>query len=110
MQQIDIDDALHFDLPEEKERIRLLQMYYKEYLEKMKSIETYQDILEGLNQYGTLTEGMSGREIAKMMLYLQSIVYAQDEVQVSKALVDRVIKEKVEEHERKVALRTYREQ
>ncbi|KAJ0410883.1 hypothetical protein ATCC90586_004404 [Pythium insidiosum] len=62
-----------------------------------------------LPQYGDLTEGMSGREIAKMMLYLQSIVFAQQDVRVTRALLDRVIREKVDEHRRKLALRSYNE-
>ncbi|KAE8983608.1 hypothetical protein PR002_g23201 [Phytophthora rubi] len=56
-----------------------------------------------------MTTGMSGREIAKMMLYMQSIVYAQDEVVVTQKLVDRVVKEKVDEHKRKLELKNYNE-
>ncbi|KAE9296750.1 hypothetical protein PF008_g23920, partial [Phytophthora fragariae] len=62
-----------------------------------------------MTQYGEMTTGMSGREIAKMMLYMQSIVYAQDEVVVTQKLVDRVVNEKVDEHKRKLELKNYNE-
>ncbi|GLD97775.1 hypothetical protein PINS_up006472 [Pythium insidiosum] len=73
------------------------------------STRSSSSLLALLPQYGELTEGMSGREIAKMMLYLQSIVFAQQDVRVTRALLDRVIREKVDEHQRKLALRSYNE-
>ncbi|TYZ66526.1 hypothetical protein PybrP1_010190 [[Pythium] brassicae (nom. inval.)] len=124
-----IDDTLHFNLPEESERVRLLQMYFAEYVGHMEATSngcngskkspakpgekaTSVHPLSGraaMKQYGGMTEGMSGREIAKMMLYLQSIVYAQDEVAVTPQLVDRVVREKVDEHKRKLELKRYKE-
>ncbi|KAF4315262.1 hypothetical protein BBO99_00008454 [Phytophthora kernoviae] len=121
-----IDDALHFDLPESKERVRLLQMYFNEYVVHLtvpaSSISTTDkmgskaavSVLPPVDanvmiQYGEMTRGMSGREIAKMMLYMQSIVYAQDEVVVTPKLVDRVVNEKVDEHKRKLELKSYGE-
>jgi ATPase family AAA domain-containing protein 3A/B len=148
-----IDDTLHFDLPEAHERVRLLEMYFDEYVGSLAgtsdSTSTVSDATKkgrsfvadvtarvlgssdsgdevrptdvtrlaspvkasGLDAkktmaaYGELTTGMSGREIAKMMLYLQSVVYAQDELHVSPALVDRVVREKVDEHRRKIELK-----
>ncbi|KAG1705570.1 hypothetical protein DVH05_003257 [Phytophthora capsici] len=118
-----IDDALHFDLPEAKERVRLLQMYFNEYVAHLavppvstsltgkldKASVSTLPVLDArvMTQYGDMTVGMSGREIAKMMLYMQSIVYAQDEVVVTQKLVDRVVKEKVDEHKRKQELKNY---
>ncbi|RLN53925.1 hypothetical protein BBJ29_007807 [Phytophthora kernoviae] len=121
-----IDDALHFDLPESKERVRLLQMYFNEYVAHLtvpaSSISTTDkmgskaavSVLPPVDanvmiQYGEMTRGMSGREIAKMMLYMQSIVYAQDEVVVTPKLVDRVVNEKVDEHKRKLEFKSYGE-
>lgn len=121
-----IDDTLHFDLPEESERVRLLHMYFNEYVGHMVLIPTKSSDKEmhggnksaasvnplsafAMKQYGAITEGMSGREIAKMMLYLQSIVYAQDEVVVTPKLVDRVVHEKVDEHRRKLELKNYKD-
>ncbi|KAE8961488.1 hypothetical protein PR003_g31086, partial [Phytophthora rubi] len=103
-----IDDTLHFDLPETKERVRLLQMYFDEYVAPLAappaatslkgktdkaSVSVLPPVLGAsvMTQYGEMTTGMSGREIAKMMLYMQSIVYAQDEVVVTQKLVDRVV-------------------
>jgi len=101
-----IDDALHFDLPEKNERIRLMKMYYSEFVGKMKDATLFE---ESLVKYGAKTGGMSGREIAKMMLYMQNVVYAQDEVVVSQKLIDRVICEKIDEHKRKLELKKYKE-
>ncbi|RLN72313.1 hypothetical protein BBJ28_00020440 [Nothophytophthora sp. Chile5] len=125
-----IDDTLHFDLPEAKERVRLLQMYFNEYVAHLTAPPAPAAAKEAgsfakpdskaavgalpvladaaiMAQYGELTRGMSGREIAKMMLYLQSIVYAQDEVVVTPKLVNRVVNEKVDEHKRKLDLKNY---
>uniref|UniRef100_K3WQW0 AAA+ ATPase domain-containing protein n=1 Tax=Globisporangium ultimum (strain ATCC 200006 / CBS 805.95 / DAOM BR144) TaxID=431595 RepID=K3WQW0_GLOUD len=115
-----IDDTLHFNLPEESERVRLLQMYFDEYVGHMTAPagsakgDKQSNSVNPLNatamkQYGAMTEGMSGREIAKMMLYLQSIVYAQDEVVVMPKLIDRVVREKVDEHKRKLELKNYKD-
>ncbi|KAG7382028.1 ATPase AAA domaincontaining protein [Phytophthora pseudosyringae] len=120
-----IDDTLHFDLPEAKERVRLLQMYFNEYVAHLAgppasastgkpdkaAVSALPPVLDAsvMAQYGEMTTGMSGREIAKMMLYMQSIVYAQDEVVVTPKLVDRVVNEKVDEHKRKLELKNYNE-
>ncbi|GMF49227.1 unnamed protein product [Phytophthora fragariaefolia] len=123
-----IDDTLHFDLPEANERVRLLQMYFNEYVAPLAasptatkpsltgklgkaSVRVLPPVIDPsvMTQYGEMTMGMSGREIAKMMLYMQSIVYAQDEVVVTPKLVDRVVKEKVDEHKRKLELKNYKE-
>lgn len=112
-----IDDTLHFDLPETAERVRLLEMYFDEYVAPLaatkdsgaKAVEvqptTQWVTRDVMKQYGAATTGMSGREIAKMLLYLQSVAYAQDELVVSAALVDRVVREKVGEHQRKLELK-----
>lgn len=125
-----IDDTLHFNLPEESERVRLLQMYFSEYVGHMEAVGASNGSKKksspakpganatsvhplcssaAMKQFGGMTEGMSGREIAKMMLYLQSIVYAQDEVVVTPQLVDRVVREKVDEHKRKLELKRYKD-
>ncbi|OQR85482.1 hypothetical protein ACHHYP_11778 [Achlya hypogyna] len=104
-----IDDALHFDLPEAKERVRLLQLYFTEFVGSLPGGDG-KDCKAVLDKSGPATAGMSGREINKMMLYLQNMAYGQDEVGVNAKLVQRVINEKVEEHARKVALKTYKEQ
>ncbi|TMW61637.1 hypothetical protein Poli38472_010700 [Pythium oligandrum] len=123
-----IDDTLHFDLPEKTERVRLLEMYFNEYVGHLVGGDTSKKtkhkhdsaavaavekenlaLVASMSAYGDLTDGMSGREIAKMMLYLQSIVYAQDDVRVTQTLVRRVVHEKVDEHQRKLALRQYNE-
>lgn len=135
-----IDDTLHFDLPELSERVRLLEMYFNEYVGHLlgsddgepdgtskasnkptkrspevaakgtTSRSTSRRVDSSImQQYGERTEGMSGREIAKMLLYMQSIVYAQDEMVVTPQLVARVVDEKIEEHKRKHDLRNYKD-
>lgn len=101
-----IDDTLHFDLPKEDERVRLLDMYYGEFVGSMPNAAA---VRGKIKQFGKHTTGMSGREIAKMMLYLQSIVYAQEDVRVTSELLDRVVREKVDEHKRKEQLKNYKD-
>lgn len=138
-----IDDTLHFDLPELSERVRLLEMYFNEYVSHLlgsddgelvktndssktnkKTTKRSPEVAAKgatsgstsrrvdssiMQQYGARTEGMSGREIAKMLLYMQSIVYAQDKMVVTPQLVERVVNEKIEEHKRKQDLRNYKD-
>lgn len=133
-----IDDTLHFDLPELSERVRLLEMYFNEYVGHLLGSDDGEPVKSNgktiskttkrspevaakgttsgrrvdssiMQQYGKCTEGMSGREIAKMLLYMQSIVYAQDEMVVTPQLVARVVDEKIEEHKRKQDLRNYKD-
>ncbi|ETW04491.1 hypothetical protein H310_04754 [Aphanomyces invadans] len=103
-----IDDALHFNLPEAAERLRLMRQYYHECVAKLPGgddpkCETI------LDKYDKATDGMSGREIAKMMLYMQNMAYAQDTVGVDAALVERVIQDKMDEHKRKASLKAYKD-
>lgn len=99
-----IDDTLHFELPELSERVRLLEMYYKEYVGHLPDAHL---LLPQVKQFGNCIDGMSGREIAKMMLYLQSVVYAQETIQMNRDLLSRVIAEKRDEHVRKSNLCNY---
>ncbi|OQS00094.1 hypothetical protein THRCLA_06232 [Thraustotheca clavata] len=103
-----IDDALHFELPETNERIRLLELYFTEFVGNLPGGDS-KECKAVLNKFGARTAGMSGREINKTMLYLQNMVYAQDEVIVTPTLVDRVISEKIDEHMRKTELKSYKE-
>ncbi|KAH9127072.1 hypothetical protein AeMF1_002581 [Aphanomyces euteiches] len=101
-----MDDTLLFALPEANERIRLMHLYYKESVAALPGADTCVNVLD---KFGKATEGMSGREIAKMMLYLENMAYAQDTVGVDAALVERVILDKIEEHKRKMDLRAYKD-
>ncbi|KAF0709370.1 Aste57867_5960 [Aphanomyces stellatus] len=103
-----IDDALLFDLPETKERLRLMHLYYKECVAKLPGADA-KACLDVLNKYDKKTDGMSGREIAKMMLYLQNMAYGQDVVGIDDKLVERVVQEKIDEHKRKSNLKLYKE-
>lgn len=61
--------------------------------------------LDTLAGAAALTEGMSGREISKLMLYLQSTIYGQDERRLTSKLFHRVVADKISEHQRKAELR-----
>lgn len=128
-----IDETLHFKLPGEKERLGMLKMYYKRYIleahlphnefgrrktqkwrtavvspfvKKMEAIDANQITDKHLSQACARTAGMSGREISKLLMYLQSVVYGQDERVVTVKLLNRVVDDKVKEHERKVQLKS----
>ncbi|EQC27948.1 hypothetical protein SDRG_14226 [Saprolegnia diclina VS20] len=104
-----IDDALHFDLPEANERVRLLRLYFADCVAALPGGDN-PECTAILDKAGPATQGMSGREISKMMLYLQNMAYAQDEVGISPKLVQRVLTEKIEEHKRKADLKSYKDE
>lgn len=124
-----IDETLHFVLPGGKERLNMLQMYYKRYIAEAhlphnefgrrkqkgwwsklfsKSTEAIDAACikpKHLAIAEQKTKGMSGREISKLMLYLQSVVYGQSERIVTVPLFMRVVDDKVKEHARKQSLK-----
>ena len=50
-------------------------------------------------------EGMSGREIGKMMIGLQVALYASADGKLTRKMTDKVLNAKVQEHRAKVALK-----
>ena len=121
-----IDETLHFNLPNAIERLPLLEQYFHQHIteahfthtefgkrqesslfsfKKPSGIDTSQIKKKQLKEACKATEGLSGREIAKLMLYLQSVIYGQDERVVTVPLFERVVQDKVKEHARKAHLR-----
>lgn len=89
---------------------------YKKYVQRLlrrsggdddtHSIEIAPDMtLDAIADAAKSAKGMSGREISKLMLYLQSTIYGQDERRLTAKLFRRVVADKILEHERKADLR-----
>mmetsp|Transcript_6466 Transcript_6466/g.22757 ORF Transcript_6466/g.22757 Transcript_6466/m.22757 type:complete len:108 (+) Transcript_6466:2-325(+) len=53
----------------------------------------------------TETEGFSGREIAKMLVSLQSAGYGSKEGKVTRRMLEEIVKEKVEEHHARILMK-----
>lgn len=53
----------------------------------------------------TETEGFSGREIAKMLVSLQSAGYGSKEGKVTRRMFEEIVKEKVEEHHARILMK-----
>lgn len=96
-----MDDALHFGLPDTRERVELLRLYYQTYIvsKDIKSKAPVQDSMFG--SAAQLLEGFSGREISKLMLSVLNTVHGTAEGEFSPDLMLSVVKRKVREHQEK---------
>ena len=70
-------------------------------------IEIDDDVMD-VEQVASLAlrmEGMSGREIGKMMIGLQVALYASADGKLTRKMIDKILNAKVQEHRAKVALK-----
>jgi ATPase family AAA domain-containing protein 3A/B len=116
-----MDESLEFPLPGQAERRALVQLYYERYVlappaapagpfwaarAQPPAITPDADVTDALLQEAAhVTEGFSGRELAKLMLSVQAAVYgraggeaAGGALRLSAAQFERVLHDKVAEH------------
>ncbi|KAJ8443683.1 hypothetical protein Cgig2_019665 [Carnegiea gigantea] len=118
-----IDEVLEFPLPGEEERYKLLQLYSKKYLSddngsngeskwgpvfrirrKPQKI-TVKDLSEAaVHEAAKMTEGFSGREIAKLMAGVQASVYGRPDCALDSELFREIVDYKVSEHHQRMML------
>lgn len=128
-----MDEALEFALPTTPERRRILEIYFDKYIAKAGTAEggagagaggglgerlrsllagrgsaadriTVQGMEEShLAHAAEVTEGFSGRELAKFMASVQAAVYGSHEPVLTPGLFQRVLDQKVHEHQQRRA-------
>uniref|UniRef100_A0A2K5ZGQ9 ATPase family AAA domain containing 3A n=1 Tax=Mandrillus leucophaeus TaxID=9568 RepID=A0A2K5ZGQ9_MANLE len=103
-----IDVMVHFDLPRQEERERLVRMYFDKYVLKP-ATEGKQRLKLAQFDYGRkcseiarLTEGMSGREIAQLAVSWQATAYASEDGVLTEAMMDACVQDAVQQHQQKM--------
>ncbi|XP_054517712.1 ATPase family AAA domain-containing protein 3A isoform X2 [Pan troglodytes] len=103
-----INEMVHFDLPGQEERERLVRMYFDEYVLKP-ATEGKQRLKLAQFDYGRkcsevarLTEGMSGREIAQLAVSWQATAYASEDGVLTEAMMDTRVQDAVQQHQQKM--------
>lgn len=103
-----LDEMVEFNLPGIEERERLVRLYFDKFV-LQPAIEGNKRLKVAQFDYGALcskmakmTEGMSGRELAKLGVAWQAVAYAsQDGVLTEQMVVDRCM-EAIKQHKQKV--------
>ncbi|XP_023070870.2 ATPase family AAA domain-containing protein 3A [Piliocolobus tephrosceles] len=103
-----IDVMVHFDLPRQEERERLVRMYFDKYVLKP-ATEGKQRLKLAQFDYGRkcseiarLTDGMSGREIAQLAVSWQATAYASEDGVLTEAMMDACVQDAVQQHQQKM--------
>ncbi|GLH05800.1 ATPase family AAA domain-containing protein 3 [Gryllus bimaculatus] len=103
-----LDEMVEFSLPGKEERERLVRLYFDKFvlqpaMEGKRRLKVAQfDYSKLCSDIASMTEGMSGREIAKLGVAWQAAAYAsEDGVLTEKMIRDRV-EDAVEQHKQKV--------
>lgn len=91
-----IDEAFEFPRPAYEQRVTMLNMFVDQYIhrptKKGKAIQVDEDInAEFLLEVAKKTEGFSGRQLAKLVLALQSAVFGSGTQKLTKGLADAVL-------------------
>ena len=103
-----LDEMVEFSLPGREERERLVRLYFDKFVlqpatEGKKRLKVAQFDYSALcSKVAEMTEGMSGREIAKLGVSWQAAAYAsEDGVLTEQMIIDRT-REAVKQHKQKV--------
>ncbi|TYG94690.1 hypothetical protein ES288_A11G208800v1 [Gossypium darwinii] len=114
-----IDDVIEFPLPGEEERFQLLKLYLNKYLggesdstskwgallNKKPQKITIEDLPEDvIREAAKMTEGFSGREIAKLVASIQAAVYGRSDCRLDSQLFKEIVNYKVTEHHQRIKL------
>ncbi|XP_003389596.1 PREDICTED: ATPase family AAA domain-containing protein 3-B-like [Amphimedon queenslandica] len=107
-----LDDLVHFDLPGEEERYRLLKQYFTQYVlspprtswwRRQKMIPTPPDINweECFKKMSTDVAGFSGREIAKLAVAWQAAAYGSPGGELTVKMINDCVNEMISQHKQK---------
>ncbi|XP_013774711.1 ATPase family AAA domain-containing protein 3-A-like [Limulus polyphemus] len=110
-----LDEMVEFELPELSERERMVRLYFDKFVlqpatEGKRRLKVAQfDYSKLCSDIAKVTEGLSGREIAKLGVAWQAAAYAsEDGVLTEKMIMERVW-DSVEQHKQKVQWQTAEE-
>jgi len=106
-----LDEVVEFALPGSAERERLVRLYFEKYVllpavegskgRRLKIEEM--DYGKLCSEVAMLTNGMSGREIAKLGVSWQAGGYASEDGVVSRAMIMERVEDAIQQHHKKMA-------
>ncbi|CAF3631230.1 unnamed protein product [Rotaria socialis] len=109
-----LDEMVQFDLPSLAERRRMTYLYFDTYI--LRSAERRRPIKIGpfdfekkCESLAQVTDGFSGREIAKLLAACQASAYASEDGTLTEEMIDKKLKDSLESHRKKVAWRAEEE-
>lgn len=105
-----LDELVEFELPGRDERERILLQYFNEFISKPATEGSRKqrlkigkfDWLPKITQLADKTEGMSGRELSKLVLGWQASAYASKDGYLTEEIIDNNTTEAIKQHERKM--------
>nr|XP_018915660.1 PREDICTED: ATPase family AAA domain-containing protein 3-A [Bemisia tabaci] len=103
-----LDEMVEFDLPGLEERERLIRLYFDKFVlqpatagHKRLKVDQF-DYSSICSEMAKLTEGMSGREIAKLGVAWQAAAYASEDGVLTQKMVMSRCQDAVKQHQQKV--------
>ncbi|XP_033642099.1 ATPase family AAA domain-containing protein 3-A-like [Asterias rubens] len=103
-----LDEMVGFKLPGLEERERMVRLYFDSYVIKpatqgKRRLKVGQfDFNEKCTKIAEMTEGLSGREIAKLGVAWQASAYASEDGILTSEMVDSRVQDSVAQHQQKV--------
>lgn len=105
-----LDQLVEFELPGRPERERILLQYFEEHIAKPATSGARGQRLKLANfdwvdkcaKVADMTEGMSGRELSKLVIGWQASAYASEDGVLTSEMIDRNTKDAVAQHEHKM--------
>lgn len=103
-----LDEMVGFDLPGREERERMVRLYFDKYVIQPASqgrrrlkVDQF-DFNEKCSLIAEMTEGLSGREIAKLGVAWQATAFASEEGVLTSEMIEAKVAESVRQHKQKL--------
>ncbi|XP_046370572.2 ATPase family AAA domain-containing protein 3-like [Haliotis rufescens] len=110
-----LDEMVEFDVPSLEERERMVRHYFGLYVlqpaaEKKRRMKVDQfDYGVKCTQIAAMTEGLSGREIAKLGVAWQAQAYSSEDGMLTQKMIDSIVQDAVKQHQKKIFWRQEQE-
>lgn len=107
-----LDEMVEFTLPGLEERERLVRLYFEKFVLEPAAVGARRlkvdqfDYSALCSKIAKITEGMSGREIAKLGVAWQAAAYASEDGVLTEKMVMDLVKDAIKQHSQKVHYRT----
>uniref|UniRef100_A0A0N5CDD2 AAA domain-containing protein n=1 Tax=Strongyloides papillosus TaxID=174720 RepID=A0A0N5CDD2_STREA len=105
-----LDELVYFGLPQQPERERILLQYFQQYIVNSVTSKNRNsrlkigdfDWVELLKDISLKTEGMSGRELSKLVFGWQALAYASEDGVLTKEIIENSLENAIQQHKRKM--------
>lgn len=107
-----LDEMVEFSLPGLDERERLIRLYFQKFVlepategKRRLKVDNF-DYSALCSKMAEMTDGMSGREIAKLGVAWQAAAYASEDGVLTEKMVLDIVEDHVRQHRQKVCIAT----